>query len=476
MLIIPAHRRAATVLAVVIASVATACGGDSASPPKPVATALQATSSSTQSATVGTTVPAPSVKAVTSSGSPVPGVSVTFAVSGGGSIGTTSATTGADGVASAGSWTLGTTAGANTVTATASGMQPVTFTVTGVAGPAASLTTSAGDNQSAAVGAAGPAAPAGVVKDQDGPTRAGATGPVSGGAGGGAITGATATTGADGVAKLGGWTLGIASGTQRLKATSGSLSTTIAATATVPTGCKVINYALGATLPLNWESDDCTVPSTMSIGWGSVAGRRYDQLRFTTTQQEQVDAAVTGPDGRMLLLRDSRGLYVGLQASPAFSPLAQNPMHMKYVLAPGTYTYEPLAPSATATGSYSLTTTTNTKIDCDYIVFTTTNVTINGTVDNSSCLQPNGIDREQWFNLQLKTGMKIRLTLSNTDVAPGLLIRDDRLGPASPLLAVKTGTKAGDVVVIDWTATFDQWHEVIVFSRGKYTLKIEELP
>ncbi len=475
-MLIPSYRRMAGLAALVIAAGAAACGGDSASPPKPVATAIQAASSTSQSATVGTAVTSPSVKAVTASGAPVAGVSVTFAVSGGGSLGAASATTGADGVASAGSWTIGTTAGTNTVTATASGMPPVTFTATGVAGTAVSLTASAGDNQSAAVGTGVATAPAVVVKDQYGNPVSGAAVTFSVDAGGGTITGATATTGTDGVARVGAWTLGIVSGAQRLKATSGGMSATITATGTVPAGCKVINYAIGATLPLNWESDDCIVPSTTSIGWGSVAGLRYDRLQFTTTQQEQVDAVVTGPSGRMLLLRDSRGLYVGLQPSPAFAPLTQNPMHIKYVLAPGTYTYEPLAPSATATGSYTLTTTTNTKIDCDYIVFTTTNVTINGTVDNSSCLQPNGIDHEQWFNLQLKTGMKVRLTLSNTETPPGLLIRDDRLGPASPLLAVKTGTKAGDVLVIDWTATFDQWHEVIVFSRGKYTLKIEELP
>jgi hypothetical protein len=34
--------------------------------------------------------------------------------------------------------------------------------------------------------------------------------------------------------------------------------------------------------------------------------------------------------------------------------------------------------------------------------------------------------------------------------------------------------------VIEWTATFDTWHEIIVAPKtsvlGRYTLKIEELP
>ena len=68
---------------------------------------------------------------------PVSGVAVTFAVaSGGGSVTGASATTNASGIATVGSWTLGTTAGANTLTATSAGLtgSPVTFTATGTAG------------------------------------------------------------------------------------------------------------------------------------------------------------------------------------------------------------------------------------------------------------------------------------------------------------------------------------------------------
>ena len=65
---------------------------------------------------------------------------------------------------------------------------------------------------------------------------------------------------------------------------------------------------------------------------------------------------------------------------------------------------------------------------------------------------------------------------------PGLLLRDDRLGPASPTLKVAASTTPG-TVTLDWTATFDQYHEVVVFKNGgaaapygAYTLKIERVP
>src|SRR5205823_8639834 len=74
--------------------------------------------------------------------------SVTFAVAtGGGSVEPTApVVTGANGIAAATSWTLGATAGSNTLTASAAGSgisgNPVTFTATGTAGAAARLSIS----------------------------------------------------------------------------------------------------------------------------------------------------------------------------------------------------------------------------------------------------------------------------------------------------------------------------------------------
>lgn len=455
---------------VALALLLAACSSSEA-PPKPAA--LSATAGSNLTATVGTaTAAAPSVKVTDEGGSPVPNVVVTFAVTaGGGTLQRTSATTDAQGVASAGQWTLGTTAGTNTVTATAPGLSPVTFTATGTAAAAASIAVTAGDNQQAAVGAALTTAPAVTVKDQYGNAVSGAPVTFAVLSGGGSVTGASTTTDASGVARVGGWTLGIANGAQQLRATSGTLSATIAATANVPAGCTVINYALGATLPMNWEANDCV---------SATSGRRYDQLQFTTTSQQQVDAIVTGPAGRILQLYDvTRNLYVGLQPGTAFSPPTQNPMHLKYVLGPSTYRYQVFAPDANTTGAYTFATTTGTKVDCDYIVFGTVGTTIADSVKNTTynCAGPGGF-MEQWVNLQLKVGMKVRLTL-NAEFPAAFLLRDDRQGPASPTLVRKDGT-AGQTLVIDWTATFDSWHEIIVAplhaTGGKYTLKIEEVP
>ena len=91
-----------------------------------------------QTAPTGTAVTTPpSVIVKDSSGAPVPGEAVTFSVgSGGGSVTGGGATTDATGVATVGSWTLGPSAGANTLIATSRGAvgSRVTFTATGTLG------------------------------------------------------------------------------------------------------------------------------------------------------------------------------------------------------------------------------------------------------------------------------------------------------------------------------------------------------
>jgi len=95
-----------------------------------------------QTAPAGTAVPVrPAVIVRDAGGTPVASVAVTFAVtSGGGSVTGEAATTGTDGIATVGSWTLGSSAGPNSLQATvgADGVSgnPVTFTATAAAGPA----------------------------------------------------------------------------------------------------------------------------------------------------------------------------------------------------------------------------------------------------------------------------------------------------------------------------------------------------
>jgi hypothetical protein len=179
-----------------------------------------------QSATVSTAVAtAPSVRVTDAFGNNVSSIAVTFSVaSGGGSVSGGSQTTNSSGVATVTSWTLGSTAGANTLLASAAGVtSTVTFTATGTAGaPAAtpaSVIVSAGDNVAAMVSTAVPTRPAVLVRDASSNPVAGATVTFEVTSGGGSITGATVVTGASGVATVGSWTLGPTAGANTLTAT-----------------------------------------------------------------------------------------------------------------------------------------------------------------------------------------------------------------------------------------------------------------
>lgn len=153
-------------------------------------------------------------------GNPVPGHAVTFAVTqGGGSVSPTNPTTGTNGRAPT-RFTLGPTGGAqNRAQATASGVttgSPATFTATALSGTVAVFE---GNNQTGLVGFGVNVAPAIRVVDQSNQPLLGLVVTFAVTSGGGSVTGGTTTTGANGVARVGEWTLGLSAGANTMNAT-----------------------------------------------------------------------------------------------------------------------------------------------------------------------------------------------------------------------------------------------------------------
>ena len=124
-------------LTVLVAS----CGGDGGTEPPPALVPTGASSSGDgQTALAGTVLPT-SITVIISdqNGNVLAGVTITWAATtGGGSVNPASSTTGVDGSAST-TWTLGTTAGQQTVTATIPNLSPLVFTATAVAGDPAGV-------------------------------------------------------------------------------------------------------------------------------------------------------------------------------------------------------------------------------------------------------------------------------------------------------------------------------------------------
>lgn len=179
-------------------------------------------------------------------GNVVPGVAVVFeVVSGGGSIVPTGTVqSDAQGIARLTSWTLGTTAGTNTVRATVAGTgitgNPVTFTASGSAGPATGIVIAPGtptsQGQTAVANTKVAVNPAVQVRDANGNGVAGVNVRFAVAAGGGKVmASASDTTGADvqfvttdatGIATAAGWKLGALG--------SNALTVTIPAVSSVP--------------------------------------------------------------------------------------------------------------------------------------------------------------------------------------------------------------------------------------------------
>src|ERR1019366_2782373 len=82
------------------------------------------------------------------------------------------------------------------------------------------MTKNAGDAENAAVGTTVAVAPSVKIADQSGNGVSGVTVTFAVATGGGSVTGASATTGGNGVATVGGWTLGITVGANTLTASA----------------------------------------------------------------------------------------------------------------------------------------------------------------------------------------------------------------------------------------------------------------
>src|SRR5438105_4112070 len=273
------------------------------------ATQVAVNAGNNQTVAAGSAVPIPpSVIVKDASGNPVPGVGVTFAVApGSGSLTGATQTTDAGGIATVGSWTLGTTAGANSLTATSAGLagSPVTFTATGTAGTAGSIAVDAGDNQSASVNTAMATPPAVIVKDAHGNPVQGVSVTFAVGLGSGSITGASQTTNASGIAAVGSWTLGTAAGQNTLTATApgvnGSpITFTASGTAGAPSAARSLVVAVPGTITASTGASAATITVTANDEFGNPVSGVTVTLGATGTGNALAQpAGPTGPNGQV---------------------------------------------------------------------------------------------------------------------------------------------------------------------------------
>jgi hypothetical protein len=218
----------------------TACGEDQV--PTRATTTLVSTLSATVASSVGSV---PSVRILDQKGKAMKNVLVRWRVTAGnGRVVNDSVRTTPSGEASSGGWTLGTTAGLQTLQATVDGVTPVTFTARAEPGPVTQLIAVSATTQEAVVNTAVTARPSVRAEDVYSNPVPGVPITFSVSMGTGSVTGAQQTSNDVGVATVDGWTLGTQAGQQIVRASAtGAQGIAFSATAVAGPAADLVKIA-----------------------------------------------------------------------------------------------------------------------------------------------------------------------------------------------------------------------------------------
>ena len=205
-------------IGIAIVAAAAACKGDG--PQIPTAFTPASGIASQYTGVVATVIATPpQVTLLDAKRKPIKGARVKWRTgANSGSVVNDSSFTDASGIALSGGWTLGTSAGVQTLTATAEGISPVTFTAQVGPGPVANLVRVSADGQQATVNTLVSEAPVARAQDAFGNPVPGVAVTFNVALGGGTVTGAQQTSDANGQVRVGAWTLGTTAGQQVLQA------------------------------------------------------------------------------------------------------------------------------------------------------------------------------------------------------------------------------------------------------------------
>ena len=244
----PSDRRLAAAARAALAATLlfTVSCSDSTSPPTPAAIVVTGDDGLGFVGIVGQAItPGPQIQINDSKGSPLGGVSFTVTVTGGGTL-TGGVTKTSKGPTPLGTWTLGTTAGLQTLHVQA-GSVSIDISANATAAAAASSSSASGPQTAGgAVGAVSVLQPSIKLLDAFGNPVAGVAITVQI-TGGGRVSNPTPVTGNDGIASAGTWTLGTVAGQQTVTLSGGGTAPAVVFTATVSAGPAASASATSAT-------------------------------------------------------------------------------------------------------------------------------------------------------------------------------------------------------------------------------------
>jgi adhesin/invasin len=234
-------------------------------------------------------------------------VAVTVQISAGGGTlsGTTTATSDAQGRVAFTDLAIRGSPATRTLIFAADGVASATALVAVGVGAPASIEAAAGGGESAVVGTAVATAPAVLVRDADGNPLSGIPVSFKVATGGGSASGGTPVTGSDGVATVGGWTLGPKAGANTLQATLSGLDVsgspvvfTATGTPGPVSGAKSLVVADPAQIPASTGTSQSTITVTARDAFENpIAGLAVTLSATGTGNTLTQPAGPTGTDG-----------------------------------------------------------------------------------------------------------------------------------------------------------------------------------
>ena len=336
-----------------------------------------------------------------------------------------------------------------------------------VAGPPATVTKTAGDNQTADPGHAVPIKPTVTVTDAQGIPVPGVVVTFSVGDGAGTITNATPTTNAQGVASLGGWTLGTLPGASNtVTAVVGTLpAATFTATTTGTNPCTLSTaYTFGTTADGVFANTDCPAFDGSFLDFYSTTLPAAGAYAFT-----EASTAVTP----YLLLAAPDGTVI---AETADAKDGDTNEVLKVLVPPGNYVLAANTFRPKMVGSYSLSSAAIAESinNCD-LVFVTRGITTSQSLVTTDCLN-SGFYSDDVY-IFIGAGKSVTVAMNSTDFDAYLEIYSFSGLVASNDDVSATSTNAQ----VTYTATSDGYYLVAPTTKlsgtrgatGAYTLSIQ---
>ena len=407
---------------------------------------------------------APRVRVLDHTDQPLGGVTVTFAVTGGGgSIAPSTAVTDAAGIAEAGTWTLGPNPGPNTLSATVAGVTPVTFTVDGQTRQPSGFGSASTLTQSGIAGQAVAQLPAVRVTDQRSQPLSGVPVTFAVASGGGTITGASAVTNADGIARVGSWTLGPAAGTNTLTASIAEFSPLTFTVNAVADPCAGAGYTFGTTVQGTLAAGDCRYSTGEYVDYYRVSlpAAQRTSYRLTSTQLGQFSPWL--------------GLYTGAGDLLAYNGTGGSQAEVRLFSRSGEYRVGASSYAPNVTGSYQLSSTTFGGNDFCLDYWTTAGLTIPGELANTDCIFDSYLtDRYRIF---LRSGERLTLRLESSAFDAYLRL----FNPSGTQVAFNDDGGGGNDALLSYTASTTGAFTIRATSfhqgsGGPYTLSVSLAP